>query len=163
MTTAETSSEPAQPSLFEKKRNTGRGLYPATPKATLGREPRRPAYGTRRRVDPMHGRTRWKQGQKEGTELGDALARVATGISEDAVTLERIKERLGIGRERVKAPLAIGIEGKKVLWANLRDFADVGTRLPDVDFEDLIERASHQRAELESFRMRAGRETLGSG
>jgi hypothetical protein len=30
--------------------------------------------------------------------------------------------------------LAIGIEGKKQLWQNLRDGADLATRLPDVDF-----------------------------
>ncbi|HEU5142033.1 MAG TPA: hypothetical protein VFU04_02635 [Solirubrobacterales bacterium] len=58
--------------------------------------------------------------------------------------------------------LAMGIEGKKILWANLRDFGDLAKRLPDVDFEDLIQRAARQREELEPFRARAGREALGA-
>jgi hypothetical protein len=56
--------------------------------------------------------------------------------------------------------LAAGIEGKRILWANLRDFADVATRLPDVDFDHLIERAERQRAELEPLRARAGRDAF---
>ena len=130
--------------------------------------------------------------QNEGTELGEALARVATGIAEDVETFEGIMDRLGLGRDRVKpllamvgerigrlklngqlrgySPLsrfveldvlAMGIEGKKILWANLRDFAGLRTRLPDVDFDALIERAGRQRDELEPFRVRAGRETFG--
>ena len=56
--------------------------------------------------------------------------------------------------------LAMGIEGKKILWANLREFADIRARLPDVDFDHLIERADRQRAELEPFRAQAGRQAL---
>lgn len=129
--------------------------------------------------------------QNEGTELGDALGRVAAAIAEDVETFEGIMERLGIERDRVKPTLAVvaerlgrlkpngqlrgysplsrfaeldflamGIEGKKILWANLRDFADLATRLPDVDFDGLIERAGRQREELEPFRARAGREAF---
>jgi hypothetical protein len=58
--------------------------------------------------------------------------------------------------------LAMGIEGKKILWANLRDFAGLRARLPDVDFDALIERAARQRAELEPFRVLAGRESFGA-
>jgi hypothetical protein len=56
--------------------------------------------------------------------------------------------------------LAIGIDGKKLLWANLRDLADLRAQLPDVDFDHLIARAERQRAEIEPFRSRAGREAL---
>ena len=56
--------------------------------------------------------------------------------------------------------LVMGIEGKKVLWGTLRDVAGLASRLPDVDFDDLIERAERQRAELEPFRVRAGTEAL---
>jgi len=56
--------------------------------------------------------------------------------------------------------LAMGIEGKRILWVNLRDFAGLATRLPDVDFEHLIERAEWQRAQLEPFRASAGRHAL---
>jgi hypothetical protein len=132
------------------------------------------------------------QGQNEGTPLGEALTRVATGISEDVETFEGIMLRLGFGRDRVKTTLAMagerigrlkpngqlrgysplsrfveldvlamGIEGKKILWANLRDFGDLRRRLPEIDFELLIERAGRQREALEPFRARAGREALG--
>ena len=56
--------------------------------------------------------------------------------------------------------LVMGIEGKKILWANLRDFAGLRERLPDIDFDALIERAERQRAELEPFRAEAGRAAL---
>lgn len=58
--------------------------------------------------------------------------------------------------------LAMGIEGKKILWANLRDFAGLRVRLSDVDFDGLIERADRQRAELEPFRALVGREAFGT-
>lgn len=131
------------------------------------------------------------QGENDGTPLGEALRRVATGIAEDVETFEAIMDRLGFGRDRVKAAaatvaervgrlklngrlrgysplsrfaeldlLATGIEGKKILWANLRDLGDLSRRLPDIDFDDLIRRAQAQRDELEPFRARVGRETF---
>lgn len=57
--------------------------------------------------------------------------------------------------------LAYGIEGKKVLWQNLRDLARLGERLPDVDFDELIARAQRQRDEIEPFRLAAGTAALG--
>lgn len=57
--------------------------------------------------------------------------------------------------------LTMGIAGKERLWATLRDLADVGERLPGVDFDELIERAREQRARLEPFRERAGRDAFG--
>ncbi len=98
------------------------------------------------------------------------------GLARDRVKpmLATVAERLGRfklnGQWRGYSPLsrfveldvlAMGIEGKKILWANLRDLADLRARLPDVDFDALIERAGRQRAELEPFRVLAGRETLG--
>jgi hypothetical protein len=56
--------------------------------------------------------------------------------------------------------LAIGIEGKKQLWQNLRDGADLATRLPDVDFDGLVERAQRQRDEIEPLRRAAGEAAL---
>jgi hypothetical protein len=132
------------------------------------------------------------QRNNRGTDLGDALDRVATAIAEDVATFEQLMRRLGIPRSRIKPSLAvvaeragrlklngrlasysplsrfveldflaIGIDGKKLLWSNLRDLADVAGRLPDVDFEHLIQRAEWQRAELEPFRTTAGRQALG--
>lgn len=51
--------------------------------------------------------------------------------------------------------LVMGIEGKKILWSNLRDGAGLGQRLSDVDFDALIARAEHQRERLEPFRLAA--------
>ncbi|MDQ3895051.1 MAG: hypothetical protein M3292_10410 [Actinomycetota bacterium] len=129
--------------------------------------------------------------ENAGTALGDALTRVASEIAEDITTFERMMERLGLARSRVKPRLAIaaerlarlklngrvltysplsrfaeldllaiGIEGKKILWVNLADLAGLRERLPDVDFAALIERATSQRAELEPFRASAGRDAL---
>ncbi len=57
--------------------------------------------------------------------------------------------------------LAMGIDGKKLLWANLRDLAALSARLPDVDFDALVARAQWQRDRIEPFRAAAGREALG--
>ena len=59
--------------------------------------------------------------------------------------------------------LAIGIEGKRQLWQNLRDGADLATRLPDVDFDGLVERAQRQRDDIEPFRRAAGEAALRGG
>jgi len=55
----------------------------------------------------------------------------------------------------------MGIDGKVVLWTNLRDHAGLGSRLPDVDFDGLVERARAQRRRLEPFHAQAGREAFG--
>jgi hypothetical protein len=126
------------------------------------------------------------------TELGTALAEVATGIAEDVATFKEIMARLGVRRDPVKVALAVaaerlgrfkpngqllrysplsrfveldilamGIEGKKVLWTTLRDLAGLAGRLPDIDFDELISRAEGQRRTLEPFRARAGTAALG--
>jgi len=58
--------------------------------------------------------------------------------------------------------LAYGIEGKKILWQNLRDCARLDERLPDVDFDALIARAQAQRDEIEPYRRAAGNAALGT-
>ncbi|HWC28332.1 MAG TPA: hypothetical protein VG474_17205 [Solirubrobacteraceae bacterium] len=134
------------------------------------------------------------QRNNDGSELGDALARVATAIAQDVATFEQIMDRLGVRRNRVKTViaaaaerggrlklngrlgsysplsrfvelefLAYGIEGKKVLWQNLRDCARLGERFPDVDFDALIVRAQAQRDAIEPFRLSAGVAALGGG
>jgi hypothetical protein len=42
----------------------------------------------------------------------------------------------------------------------LRTYRASGSRLPAVDFDDLIKRAEHQCADLAPFRVRAGNEAL---
>jgi hypothetical protein len=131
------------------------------------------------------------QRSNDGTELGDALARVSAAIAEDVETFEDIMCRLGIRRNSIKVAFAIagerlgrlklngrlrgysplsrfveldllvmGIEGKRVLWKNLRDLAGFAAQLPDVDFDGLIDSAGRQRAELTPFHERAGAEAL---
>ncbi|GAB3893030.1 hypothetical protein GCM10029964_069130 [Kibdelosporangium lantanae] len=56
--------------------------------------------------------------------------------------------------------LTMGIQGKRQLWATLRDLAGLD-RLPDVDFAALIRRAEDQRGTLEPFRAQAGAEAFG--
>jgi hypothetical protein len=128
-----------------------------------------------------------------GTPLGDAIARVATAISEDITTFETIMSRVGarpnpaknglvMAAERLAriklnghvtsySPLSrflelevltMGIDRKKQLWTTLRDLAGLAARLPDIDFDQLIDRAEQQRAELEPFRVRFGAQTLAS-
>lgn len=130
----------------------------------------------------------------QGTELGEAVGRVANAIAEDVATFEQIMRHLGIPRNPFKPALAVvgervgrlklngrvasysplsrfveldflamGIDGKKLLWSNLRDLAQLSGRLPDVDFDGLIERAQWQRDEIEPFRTRAGHDALGEG
>jgi hypothetical protein len=131
------------------------------------------------------------QRSNHGTELGDALERVAAEIAEDVETFATIMRRLGIRRNPVKTSvtvagerlgrlklngrlrgysplsrfleldsLVMGLDGKRVLWTNLRDLAGLPLRLPDVDLDALIERAERQRAELTPFHERAGAEAL---
>src|SRR3954469_14023119 len=78
-----------------------------------------------------------------------------------AIAAERVGRLKLNGRLRGYSPLsrfveldflAMGIEGKKILWQNLRDLA----RIPDVVFDALITRADAQRAELEPSRLAAG-------
>ena len=86
-----------------------------------------------------------------------------------AVATERVGRLKPNGRARGYSPLsrfveldflAMGIDGKKLLWAHLRDLAGLAERLPDVDFDALIRRAEQQRATLEPFRSDAGRDAL---
>jgi hypothetical protein len=122
-----------------------------------------------------------------GTPTGDALAEVAREIGEDVATFERIMERLGVPKSRVKVAAAVageragrlklngsltaysplsrfveleflvmGITGKIQLWQTLRDLAGLDERLPDVDFDALVDRAEAQRERLDPFRREAG-------
>lgn len=98
--------------------------------------------------------------------LGIPLSRVKRPL---ALVAERVGRLKPNGRVRGYSPLsrfleleslALGLDGKKMLWSNLRDLAGVSGRLADVDFESLIERAQRQRDELEPYRIEAGRVAL---
>jgi hypothetical protein len=86
-----------------------------------------------------------------------------------AMAAERVGRLKPNGRLRAYSPLsrfeeleflAMGIDGKKQLWATLRDLAGLAARLPAVDFDDLVRRAADQRDELEPFRAAAGTEAF---
>lgn len=123
----------------------------------------------------------------EGAALGDVAAGIAEDVVTFRQIMRRpgfstrtpkaalalVAERLGRlklnGRLVSRSPLSrfeeldflvMGIDGKVVLWQNLRDGAGLGERLPDIDFEHLIERARSQRAELEPFHAQAARAAL---
>jgi hypothetical protein len=130
---------------------------------------------------------RRSQRANSDSELGEALARVATGIAEDVDTFQDVMRRLGVRRNPVKPALAavaerlgrlklngrlskysplsrfeeleflvMGIQGKKQLWDTLSRLAGLGSRLPDVDFGHLIDRAEQQLSVLEPYRVQAG-------
>ena len=86
-----------------------------------------------------------------------------------AVVAERVGRLKPNGRIVSRSPLSrfeeldflvMGIDGKVVLWQNLRDGAGLGARLPDINFDRLIERARSQRAELEPFHAQAAQAAL---
>lgn len=98
--------------------------------------------------------------------LGVKPSPVKTGLATIAERLGRLKLN---GRLVTTSPLsrfveleflAMGIDGRKQLWTTLRDLAGLGAGLPDVDFDQLIARAERQRAELEPFRVSAGRKAF---
>jgi hypothetical protein len=59
--------------------------------------------------------------------------------------------------------LIMGIEGKRNLWLNLRDGAQLAKRLEGVDLDRLIERAERQQADLGAQRAEAGRLAFATG
>jgi hypothetical protein len=86
-----------------------------------------------------------------------------------AVAAERVGRLKLNGRMRGYSPLSrvveiegliMGIEGKKNLWLNLRDGAELSGQLDGVDLDRLIERAERQQEALAEHRARAGREAL---
>ena len=74
----------------------------------------------------------------------------------------RLKEYSPLSRFEELDVLRMGIDGKMVLWGNLRDLAGLRERLSDVDFDALIERARGQRDTIEPFRQQAGRDAFGA-
>ena len=126
-------------------------------------------------------------GTPEGEALGRVAAAIAEDVSLFEQLMRRLgfstrtpKALLAVAAERVgrlklngrlvsRSPLSrfeeldflvMGIDGKVVLWQNLRDGAGLAARLPDIDFDGLIERARSQRAELEPFHAQAAQEAL---
>ena len=122
----------------------------------------------------------------EGNEVGETVADLHEAIKQDGAALETIMETLDFdvsslrqagGRavekvSRVKLDewatgdrdlsllleteaLALGIEGKMAGWCALKELP--ADRLNDVDLDELIGRARHQRATVEGLRRDAAR------
>jgi hypothetical protein len=99
--------------------------------------------------------------------LGLPKSRVKPGLATVAERLGRLKLN---GHLLTTSPLSrfveldalvMGLDAKRILWANLRDHAGLGTRLPDVDFAALIARAEEQHALLEPHHAAAGAAAFG--
>ena len=126
-------------------------------------------------------------GAAEGAALGRVATEIAEDVSLFEQMMRRLgfstrtpKTALAVAAERLgrlklngriisRSPLSrfeeldflvMGIDGKVVLWQNLRDGAGLGSRLPDINFDALIERARNQRAQLEPFHAQAAQEAL---
>lgn len=56
--------------------------------------------------------------------------------------------------------LSVGIAGKLALWQTLQRLPDIDERLPDIDLEQLAERAERQRADVERYRSHAADEAF---
>jgi hypothetical protein len=95
-----------------------------------------------------------------GTRTPKALLAVAAERAGRLKLNGRILSRSPLSRFEELDFLVMGIDGKVVLWENLRDGAGLGARLPDINFDGLIERARRQRAELEPFHAEAARAAL---
>jgi len=61
--------------------------------------------------------------------------------------------------ERLEA-LALGIEGKVVLWKSLEAASSMNHRLQGLDYSLLVQRAREQRARIEALRIEAARSAL---
>lgn len=75
------------------------------------------------------------QRNNAGTEAGEAVARVAAAIAEDIATFERIMDRLGVRRSRVKPALAMVAEraGRLKLNGRLTSYSPL-SRFEELEF-----------------------------
>jgi hypothetical protein len=58
--------------------------------------------------------------------------------------------------------LRVGVEGKLALWRTLKETRGADKRLEGIDLDELAKRAERQSVELESLRLKAAREALGT-
>lgn len=56
--------------------------------------------------------------------------------------------------------LCAGVEAKRAMWGALAELVDAHPRLAGFPFDEAVERASRQRAELETLRLAAAREAF---
>jgi hypothetical protein len=99
--------------------------------------------------------------------LGLAKSRAKPALATAAERVGRLKPN---GHLRSPSPLSrfveldalvMGLDGKVTLWENLRDHAGLAARLPDVDFDALVDRARRQRDTLKPHHDAAGAAAFG--
>jgi hypothetical protein len=131
-------------------------------------------------------------GSNRDSPYGGELSAIAEEIDADRETLERVMDGLGVKPSRLKdvggwtaeklgrlkpnnsltsySPLSrvveleglvLGVTGKLALWESLR--TALGPQVEGADFDQLVQRASGQRARLEELRRRAAAEALDAG
>jgi hypothetical protein len=94
----------------------------------------------------------------------DRLKMAVSWGAEQAARLKPNGEVLGyspLSRLEELEALALGVQGKLMLWLTLRRTHGTDPRLRGLDLEELIERARSQRRRLERERTRAANEALG--
>jgi hypothetical protein len=129
--------------------------------------------------------------RNEGTPLGGYLERLTSEIQSDRETLERLMDKLGIRRNRLKAFGAWTAEklGRVKLNGQLTGYSPLsrlleleslylgitgkrelwralrrtlGADVPGFDFEELERRAERQAADVEEHRLEAARSAFGA-
>lgn len=133
--------------------------------------------------------------QYEGDELGQFASDLLAEVEEDRELVKDLIQRVGssgaslikesgawlgekgirmklgsptdyLGTLEALEALALGVQGKLALWRSLEAIAENDTRLGDLDFDRLKQRAVSQHARLEERRLVAARalglETAGS-
>jgi hypothetical protein len=125
-------------------------------------------------------------GQNEGTEYGEALARLAEEIDQDRRVLQDLLKRLGIRGDPVKLLSSVVAEklgrfklnGELLRYSPLSRLEEIEILMlgvegklalwralranvdVEVDFDDLIRRGTAQRRRLEQLRLKAAAEAL---
>jgi hypothetical protein len=132
---------------------------------------------------------RLSSSNKGDAEMGAPLAEIRAEIEADRATLERVMDRLGIGRSTVKPAGAWAAEklGRLKLNGQLRGYSPlsrlveleflsigiagkmqmwkalghtVGPRLSGIDFAELAERAARQRSRVQDLHLAAATRAL---
>ncbi len=129
--------------------------------------------------------------QNQDNDYGRPIGEIAREIEEDQAALVEVMDRVGVRRKQVRLAIArmaelgmrlkpngrlvgysplsrvielegltVGITGKLELWRSMGALEN-GSRIAEVDFEQLAARAEDQRDRVEDLRVRAAREALG--
>jgi hypothetical protein len=85
--------------------------------------------------------------------VGEKLSRVKLLLEDPAGSGLSLLEKL--------EALALGIQGKRMLWRSLKTAASDAPALSNIDFDQLDERAESQSRQVEELRVEAARQAFG--